>query len=103
MNIEDRRKMVINVIDNEFNHISEFKENNDFNNDNELNKISEKINDILNKLNEILPEQQDLIEELDNLHVSYCISACKYYFKEGIVAGTTNLKFLEETKIMHLI
>ncbi|GEA33607.1 hypothetical protein [Clostridium diolis] len=103
MRMEELRKLINNIIGNEFDHISEFKEKEDFDSNDTIKELSEKVNDVLDKLNELLPDQQDLIGELDDLYSNYCTNACKYYFREGVAAGTTNLKFLEETKIMHLV
>lgn len=103
MKLEDTQKLINNVIENEFRHISQYKENHDFNADVEISSTSEKLNKLLRKMRELVPENFELINELDSEIADYCNAACRYYFKEGIIAGTTTLKFLEETHIMNMI
>lgn len=47
-------------------------------------------------IKETNPEQQRLIEELENSISNAWIELCRFYFKEGVRAGLTNLKFLNE-------
>lgn len=101
MNLEDTKKLVTNVIENEFRHISEYKEYEDFNADTNINSSSKEINDLLKQLSELLPEHKRLILDLESEFGDYTTAACRYYLKKGVIAGTTNLKFLEETHIMN--
>lgn len=103
MNLEDTKKLVNNVIKNEFRHISESKEFDDFNADVEISSSSEQMEKLFKQIKELLPESFELIDALESEITDYCTAASKYYFKNGVIAGTTNLKFLEETHIMNMI
>lgn len=41
-------------------------------------------------------EQKYILDELDCAYANMWINICKFYLKEGIAAGLTNLKFLEK-------
>lgn len=41
-------------------------------------------------------EQKYILDELDCAYANTWINICKFYLKEGIAAGLTNLKFLEK-------
>lgn len=86
MNLESTKKLVNSVIENEFRHISESKEFDAFNADVEISSSSEKMEKLLEKINKLLPEDFELMSDL-----------------ESVIAGTTNLRFLEETHIMNMI
>jgi hypothetical protein len=103
MNLEDTKKLVNGVIENEFNHIQEFQEDEDICSDMQIETLSKKADDLLKKLMEIAPEHKDLLDDFDSAAAGYWAYVCRYYFKKGVVAGTTNLKFLEDTSIMHLV
>ena len=100
MKHEEVKKMINNVIDNEFNHISQYREFNDFNSDVEISSAREKMDKLLKKITELAPENFELTNSLESEFANYRTAASRYYFKEGVIAGTTNLKFLEETHIM---
>lgn len=60
-------------------------------------ELQDKLDKIESKLYEALPkEQHDLLNELEDLRSSlYCLDA-RGAFREGIVAGFTQLEFLKE-------
>jgi len=95
MKLEEQKKLINSVIGNEFGHISQYKECDDFDADVDISSTREKMNKLLEKINELLPEGFELTNDLESEITDYCTAACKYYFKEGVVSGTTNLKFLE--------
>ncbi len=101
MKYKEIKKMINNVIENEFRHISEFREKGDFDSDNDITESMNEVDNAIKRLQELLPEQYSLISELESQFTNYCTAACKYYFREGVIAGTTSLKFLEETHIMN--
>lgn len=103
MNLEDTKKLVTNVIENEFRHISEYEEYEDFNADIDINSSSQKIDNLLEQLFDLLPENKDLIFELESEFGDRTTAACKYYFEKGVIAGTTNLEFLKNTQIMNIV
>lgn len=103
MNLEDTKKIINNVIENEFNHIQDTQEMEDLRNNTKINTKSENAEDALKRLIEVLPEHKELIDKFESEFAGYWIELCRYYFKKGVVSGTTNLKFLEMTKIMTYI
>ncbi len=103
MNLEDIKKLINSVIENEFRHISQYEECEDFNADIEIKSLSQEINVLLKQLSELLPEHKELILDLESKSGDYTTAACRYYFKKGVIAGATNLKFLESTQIIEYI
>lgn len=102
MNLEGARKLVNGVIENEFNHIQEFKELQEVKDDPELSILRKKSDELYEELCKIAPDFTKSINELDDASSLYWSSLCKYYFKMGVIAGATNLKFLEDVSILHL-
>lgn len=101
MNFEDTKKLINNVIENEFRHIQEYKELEALNEDKkrleEYNKAAELLKNIL----EVVPEEyRDMIGEYEVLTNDVWLDYCRYYFNRGVIAGMTKLKFLEDTKIV---
>lgn len=103
MDLENTRSIINNVINNEFDHIQETQEDKEISKDIKISERSKKYNDLLNELIKVVPEYGDLIDELDAESAVYWTMLCRYYFKKGVVAGTTNLEFIKNTQIMHLI
>lgn len=103
MNLEDTRKIINDIIQNEFNHIQENQEHEYVCNNIEINIKSKNTNEALNKLIEVAPEHRELIDKFENEFADYEVALCRYYFKKGVVAGITNLKFLENTNITSYI
>lgn len=103
MNLEETKKLINNVIENEFNHIQETQENKESLNDAEINGYYEGASDLMDKLLEVAPEHKELIDCFDSELGNYWTALCRYYFKKGIIASATNLKFLEDVSIVHLI
>ncbi|MGN0025455.1 MAG: hypothetical protein ACI33I_00430 [Clostridium sp.] len=51
----------------------------------------------MNKLMETLSEEQkDILDDLDTAICIEWTNLCRFYLREGIVAGLTNLKYLNE-------
>lgn len=103
MNLEDTKKLIKNVIENEFNHILETQQSQDLLEEVEINKISENSSNLYKKLIEVAPEHRKLIDNFESESSAYWSELCRYYFKKGVIAGTTNLKFLEDTRIIELV
>jgi len=103
MKLEETKKLINNVIENEFNHIQETQEREESLSDIEIDAHYQNSSDLLDELLKIAPEHSELIEKLDSELSSYWLLFCRYYFKKGVVAGTTNLKFLENTEIMEYV
>lgn len=102
MNLEDTKKLVNGVIENEFNHISECKEHEEVLADTELSMLQKTADELMNKLCEAAPEHAKLIDEFDSALTNYWTTLCRYYFKKGVIASATNLKFLKDISIIHL-
>lgn len=88
-------KLVYGIIESEFNNVQEFRET-DFSDKDleqkELNKVS---TELMDKLAITLPEETKyLLDEVEAAFINEWIKLCRFYFKEGLVAALTNLKFL---------
>jgi len=103
MRIEEIRKLINNVIENEFNHIQEDKEHEESLNDMGIRAYYESAGNLLDELFKVAPEHKELIDKLDEEITSYWSLLCKYYFKKGVIASATNLKFLEDVPAIVLI
>ena len=97
MNIKNIENIVNGIVENEYNHVQETLEA-DFENENFEYKqkvlMTKVIREALKK--DMTEEQQRLIGELEDSVSSEWIEICKFYFREGLRAGLTNLKFLKE-------
>lgn len=82
MNLEDTKKLINNVIQNEFIHIQDSQERNDSLNNAIINTKSIDADDLLKKLYEIAPEHKELIDKFENEFAGYWVELCKYYFKK---------------------
>ena len=67
MNIKNIENIVNGIVENEFNHVQDTTE-----------------------------EQQRLIRELEDSISAEWLKLCIFYFREGLRAGLSNLKFLKE-------
>lgn len=105
MKYEDLRKLINNVIENEFRTVE--RENLQGLDTEVLEKYENYSNEIIRLQEKI---QGGLSEELkkdfyrmDSLLMDQLCIEIAYYFKKGVQAGTTNLSFLKDTKIMGCI
>lgn len=97
MNIKNIENIVNGIVENEYNHVGETLES-DFENENFEYKqkvlMTKVIREALKK--DMTEEQQRLIGELEDSVSSEWIEICKFYFRKGLRAGLSNLKFLKE-------
>ena len=97
MNIKNLENIVNGIVANEFNHVQDTLAV-DFENENAEYKqallMTEAIRKALKK--DITEEQQRLIRNLEDSIAGEWIELCQFYFREGLRAGLTNLKFLNE-------
>lgn len=97
MNIKNIENIVNGIVENEYNHVQETLEA-DFENENFEYKqkvlMTKVIREALKK--DMTEEQQRLIRELEDSVSSEWIEICKFYFREGLRVGLSNLKFLKE-------
>ena len=97
MKFDKVRKIVDGVIENEFRHVEEFLVKGFEDNDIEYKKESAMTQLLYEKLEESLTEEQkDLLDNLYSAMILEGVSLGRFYFKEGVRSGLTNLKFLDE-------
>ena len=97
MNIKNIENIVNGIVENEFNHVQETLEA-DFENENLEYKQQELITKVIREALKkyTTEEQQRLIRELEDSISAEWLKLCEFYFREGLRAGLTNLKFLKE-------
>lgn len=99
------KKIVNGIIDNEIARIQEYLEL-EFTKTNIDYKKAELVRELIQKslLKDMSEEQKDLLDELCTSISSEWIELCRFYFREGLRTGLTNLKFLNEIEdIQYLI
>lgn len=97
MNIKNIENIVNGIVENEFNHVQETLEA-DFENENLEYKQQELITKVIREAlkKDTTEEQQRLIGELEDSISAKWLKLCEFYFREGLRAGLSNLKFLKE-------
>lgn len=98
INLYDKHTKIVNgVIENEFEHIQETSEL-DFSNKDLEYKQDQLMAEIIRKALEknMTDEQLRLLDKLDLALSTEWVDLCRFYFREGVKAGLTNLKFLNE-------
>ena len=94
MNIKNIENIVNGIVENEFNHTSDISAS-DFENENFEYKqkvlMTKAIREALKK--DTTEEQQRLIRNLEDSISSEWVELCRFYFREGLRAGLSNLKF----------
>ena len=103
MNLDYTKKLINNVIENEFQHIQETQELNDLKEDKALDEESSRADELFKKLLKVMPEHKELLDEYYSAMNSFGVDFARYYFRKGVRAGTTNLEFLKDTEIMEYI
>lgn len=95
-------KSVINgVIQNEYNHLVENQEDISYMESKE--ELASRCSEIQNILYNHIPEEfRELLDELDDKTGYMACLENRYYFKQGVMAGLTNLSFLNEIENVHL-
>jgi len=97
MNCKNFKNIIDGIVENEFKHIQETLEEG-FANTNldyiQSRLASEEIYKVLEK--DATEEQQKLIRDLEDSVSNEWLELCRFYFREGLRAGLSNLKFLNE-------
>lgn len=97
MNIKNIENIVNGIVKNEYNRVQETLEV-DFENENIEYKqkvlMTQVIREALKK--DTTEEQLRLIGELEDSISNEWLELCEFYFREGLRAGLSNLKFLKE-------
>ncbi len=97
MKYEEMKKLVENIIENEFNHVQDCKERKFTDTDKEQMELTEESEKLFKQLFESVPkEYRSLLNDYYSAVSCEWVNMCRFYFKEGVAAGTTNLKFLSE-------
>ena len=105
MKYEDLRKLINNVIENEFRTVErENLQGLDTEVLDEYTGYTRKITGLQHKILDGLTEElQNDFSKFEELITRQLCIEIKYYFKRGVVAGTTNLNFLKDTNMMEYI
>lgn len=97
MNYEKLCALLKGIIENEFNHVQEFKEVKFIDKDEEQKVYESETRELFDKLKvSLTKEQQNILNDLDVAMASEWTNLCRFYFKEGIAAGLTNLNYLND-------
>ena len=97
MKYDEAKKIVDGIIESEFNNVQMFKEANFMDTNEEQQVLNKTSVELMNKLMGTLSEeQQELLDKLDGALASEWINLCRFYLREGIAAGLTKLKYLNE-------
>lgn len=91
------KKVIDGAVANEIAYTREYLEV-DFTKNNVDYKQSELMTEIIHKalIKDMTKEQRELLDELCSSINNRTVELCNFYFKEGLRAGLTNLKFLNE-------
>ena len=96
MNYEESKKLINNIVANEFDH-SQMEDLHGMDNFKELEKLSKEIDEIQKQLFKLLPtEYRHLVDELETKECDKLCLEIRHYFKKGVAAGTSNLNFLRD-------
>lgn len=96
MNYEKMSELIDGILESEFMNVQEFRESRFTDKDIEHRQLNQTSVDIFNKINNTLSEEQkNLLDEFDIAITNEWINLCRFYFQQGVAAGFTNLKFLE--------
>ena len=96
MNFDERMKLIDNIVDNEFNHVSNENLEGMVNLE-EYNEIAKKNQKKYELLEKALPEDlRKVLWQYSDEHETMLFYEIQHYFKKGVVAGTSNLNFLRD-------
>lgn len=89
--------LIEGIIESEFGNVQDFREKDFTDSDKEQRayncKTIESYNNLKNNLSE---ENKSLLDDFEVAIIDEWVNMCKFYFKEGVGAGLTNLKFLND-------
>ncbi len=97
MKYEEMKKLIKNVIENEFYHVQEYEERKFTDTDKEQMKLTEASVKLFEQLRKDIPEEyQELLDAYNDTLLYEWVNMCRFYFKAGAAAGLTNLQFLND-------
>lgn len=95
MNYKTINGLVEGVIESEFGNVQEFREFKFSQIDLSQKELDKEVLMMWDKIKSNLSiEQQDLVDKLETVLANKWTNICRFYFREGVGAGLTNLKFL---------
>lgn len=95
MSYEKLCALLKGIIENEFNHVQEFKEIKFSGKDEEQKVYENKTRELFDNLKvSLTKEQKNLLDDCEAAIASEWVNLCRFYFKEGMLAGLTNLNYL---------
>lgn len=104
MKYEEANKFINSVIENEFQHVHHYEEKGFSDTDKDQKELEDKTTEVFEKLLKSIPEEyRKLIDEYSSAACYEWVNLCRFYFKKGVIAGTTNLNFLKNTNMMEYI
>lgn len=104
MSYKKNEKLVDSIMENEFQHVLEYKEKEFRESDKEdirLTKIADEM--IQNLVKDMPKEKQSQLDKYDAASNAEWVNLCRFYFQEGLRAGLTNLEFMKNIENIHLI
>lgn len=97
MEYKDIKKLTENIIENEFQHIQENGERNFIDTDKEQIELTGESERLFKELFDNTPkEYQKLLCDYYAAVSADWVNMCRFYFKEGVKAGMSNLEFIKE-------
>lgn len=95
MDYKERKELFNKIIENEFVHISFWEEKEDLKEDETITMFENKIETIMNQLFQNISHKDGmLLDELESAETNFWTSIARYYFRKGVIAGLTDLNFL---------
>lgn len=96
MKLEETKKLINNVIENEFNHVQD-QELKGMDELEEYNKLVNKNNDRYELLLKSLPDElQKVLNDYYDICTDRMQMEARHYFKKGVDAGASNLNFIRD-------
>lgn len=97
MKYEQTKKIIDGAIENEFNHVQEFRETHFSETNKEQNLLHKTSIELMDKLmKRLTKEEQYLLSDFSDVIVTEWTNLLRFYFREGVKAGLINLKYLNE-------
>lgn len=97
MKYEEIKKLAENIIENEFQHIQENGERNFIDTDKEQIELAGESERLFKELfDNTHKEYQKLLDDYYSAVTTEWVNMCRFYFKEGVKAGVSNLEFIKE-------
>lgn len=97
MEYKEMRRLIENIIENEFKHIQDCRERKFIDTDKEQIELTEESEKLFKQLFENVPkEYRNLLNDYSNAMLCEWVNMCRFYFKEGVTAGISNLEFIKK-------